>query len=92
MTLERELSQLAAPPRNRLLRIIRWRSILVVGTSRCDVLARVVAGETMRGHRQIFAPHPCAAERGADSAARRPYLIRKPAVISATLPYRMDVV
>ena len=50
----------------------------MVGTSRCDVLARVAAGEMNHIPTQI--PHltPGAAERGADGAARHPYLIRTP--------------
>src|SRR5712692_6256339 len=44
-----------------------------VGTSRCDVPARVRAGGTNHARRANY-PARCAALRGADGAARRPYL------------------
>ena len=40
-------------------------NLTLVGTSRCDVPAREAAGR-----------HHCAAERGADGAARRPYQVQ----------------
>jgi hypothetical protein len=43
-----------------------------VGTSRCDVPARAVAGGTGMAGCAIETVR-CAAERGADGAARRPY-------------------
>src|SRR5438132_9352622 len=42
-------------------------NLTLVGTSRCDVPAREAAGR-----------HHCAAERGADGAARRPYQVQGP--------------
>jgi len=43
-----------------------------VGTSRCDVPARVQRAEQMR-EKVRSRSSPCAAERGADGAARHPY-------------------
>ena len=42
-------------------------NLTLVGTSRCDVPAREAAWR-----------HHCAAERGADGAARRPYQVQGP--------------
>jgi hypothetical protein len=48
--------------------------LILVGTSRCDVPAREKAGGTKVALRSPFSIR-CAAERGADGAARRPYQV-----------------
>jgi hypothetical protein len=45
----------------------------MVGTSRCDVPARAAVGG-MNGRAARFMPHVAPLVRGADGAARRPYL------------------
>src|SRR5580700_10787029 len=62
-------------PRRRTAQLFAHARISVflqVGTSRCDVPARAIAGGT---HVPWWATQPvgCAAERGADGVARRPY-------------------